>query len=122
IFRGDVKSLGVELLLPDRLKCSEPDMQRNVRDLGAGSAASIQDLRRKVKSGRRRRGGTGLARKYGLVSVAIVRSIRALDIWRQRHVANLVEQREDIALPAEVHRSLAVLVAADNLSLRTVEL
>src|ERR1700686_3648166 len=83
IFFANVKSLGMKLLVANRLKCSESDVQRYIRDLGAGSTAGIQDFRRKVQSRGGRRDGTGFAGKHGLVSRVIVLRIRPLDIRRQ---------------------------------------
>src|SRR5205085_11776750 len=118
----NVKPFGMKLLVTNRLKCSEPDVQRHIRDLSAGAPASIQDLRSKMQSGCGRSDGAGLTSKYSLVSLTILFSIRPLDIRRQRNVADLFEHGEDIAIQPEVHRSLAVLAASDDLRLQTIEL
>src|SRR5579859_3459166 len=113
----NMEPLGMKLLVTNRLKCPEPDMQRHIRDFSAGAPACLQNLGRKVQPSRGRRDGPGFAGEHRLVPLAILFSIRPLDIRRQRNVANLFEHREDIAVQPEVHGSLAVLAASNDLRL-----
>ena len=112
----------MELLVANRLKCSEPDVQRYICDSGAGSTARVQDLRREVQARGGRGDRTRFAREYGLVTIAIFGSVRAFNLRRQRDMADLVQPCKDVFVRSKVYRSLAVLAASDDLGLQTIEL
>src|SRR5260370_29221468 len=116
-----MKSFRVQLLTAHWLECSQPHVQRNIRDLNTSVAARVQNLRREVQARGRRRDRAGLARKYSLIPFPIVRPIAPLDIRRQRYMADPLQDVIDIAIQVKPDRSLAILAASNDLGLDIVE-
>lgn len=108
-------AFGVEMDVFDsfdahRLKCSQADVQRDVGNADTAGADLAENLRREVQTGGGSGDGTSLAREYGLVALAIGVRILAVDIGRQRDVANCFNCCEKVRHGLEAKRTLAELV------------
>ena len=84
-----------------RLKSAESDVQSDVGNPGLGVAASLQDFRREMQPSGRCGNGSTLASEYGLVAIAISRSVLTPDIRGQRDVADLFQHLMDVAVVVE---------------------
>ncbi len=73
-----------------RLKGAVPDMQRDFRGLHAADRKRVHQLGSEVQTRGRRRHRPAAAREHCLVADAIVLPIAALDVGRQRHMADRV--------------------------------
>ncbi len=65
-----------------------------------------------MQAGRRRRDGARRAREHGLVTLAVARIRRALDVRRQRHFAVLAPKRSGIAIERELDEAVVARVDA----------
>src|ERR1700730_9941517 len=104
-----------------RLKCSEPDVQRYICDVGSRCAASFQNFRYEVQARCGSCNRTRLAGKHGLISLSVFRAIRPLDVRRRGHMSDSLKQFIDIALPVESDRSFSVFAPADDLNLNAIQ-
>src|SRR4051812_38875730 len=98
----------------DRLKRSQPDVQRDLRDLNAAFFDLRQDLRREVQAGGRSGDRAALARVDGLVTVAIEGRILAGDVRWKRHVTELLDLGKKVGNGIKAERPLAEFAAADD--------
>src|SRR6476659_7759087 len=73
-----------------------------------------------MQPGRWRRHGPALARKHRLVALSVVRTIRSLDVRRQRHVTDRVDRGVDRrrVLRPETNDAAAVETKFENLALQ----
>ncbi len=90
----------VDALDAQRGKGAEADVQRDARDFDALRGERVEHLRREVQAGGGRGHRAALAREDGLVALAIRGRIVATNVGRQRHVADAVEDGEEIRPPA----------------------
>src|ERR1039458_1031659 len=102
-----------------RRKGAEAHMQRNSGYLNALGNKSFQQRRRKVQSGCRRSHRTGFAREDCLIALSIRLAIVAPNVGRQRHVANLVENSEEVVYVSETEQPLAELATLQHFSRKT---
>src|SRR5689334_21678253 len=109
--------VSLEFFVVDGLESSEPDVQGDECDGGAGRAALIQDFRGEVQPGRGRRYGAAGACKDGLVALAIRILVGTLDIRRQWHMADFFEGGVNIVVDMEPYGALAELAPRDDLGL-----
>jgi hypothetical protein len=100
-----------------RLKGSEADVQGNGLDLDASSANGIKNLRGKVKARSGSRCTARLVRKDSLVAVAIFFPIVTVNVRRQRHVTDLVENSLKILHRIKPQGALAELSGANDFGL-----
>src|SRR5437870_4094517 len=85
---------------PHRLKSAEPDMKRNLRGFNSTLRHAGEHFWSEVQScGRRCRGPTFLG-VDSLVTLPIFRTIFAIDVGRQRHMPNSLNDRKEVG-----HRS-----------------
>ena len=105
-----------------RLKRAVADVQRDGRALDAPLVQRVEKLRREMQAGGRRRDRAALARIHGLIPLAIALRVVALDVRRQRHVADLVDRVLDAraALRPETDRPPAVKMPIEHLSVQHV--
>ena len=108
-----------QIVLAHRLERAGADMQRDVTELDAALAQPLEHRLVEMQTRRRCRHGTRLARIHGLVAFRVTGIGLALDIRRQRHVAELEQQlfqrlgcfetqAEKFAITAQHHRMAAV--------------
>jgi len=95
-------------------KCTQANMQRDVRNLNAPCGKFIQYVRRHVQSGRGRGHGAAFPRKDCLIALAIAGRIVAANIGRQGHVADAIEHRKKIADWLELKDALAEFAAIQH--------
>ncbi len=94
----------------DRFEGAVADVQRDVSALDAMRGQRVEQPGREMQSGGRRRNRSALARKDGLVALAVRRAVVAPDVRRQRHVPQRIDQRHHAALrlSPEANRSPAL--------------
>jgi hypothetical protein len=85
-------SMLLDLLRPHRLERAVAHVQRQRDTLHPARLERVEDRRGEVKAGSRRRDRAALAGVDGLVAVAVEFRIRALDVGRQRHMADRVDR------------------------------
>ncbi len=115
--------LGVEtnvfnVFRPHRLEGPKTDVQSNGLDLDASSANGIKNLRGKVKASGGRGCTAWLVRKDSLVAVAIFFPIVTVNVRRQRHVTNPVENREEVRRRNKANCPFTEFSGGDNLGLQ----
>ena len=98
---GDVVALGVHRMVErvrrgDRLERVEPDHQLDLGHADAGRSETTEQFVGEVEPGRRRRGAPRDRREHRLVARRVAE--RRRDVGRQRHLADLVEQRQWVDL------------------------
>ena len=86
-----------------RLEGSRPDVQRYKRHLNAFRAQFFQQRFIKVQACRRGRDRARLLAVDGLVQLAVSLFVRTLNVRRQRHVADGVQDIKHRALVVELH-------------------
>ena len=111
--------LGVEadvfdVLGADGLEGSEAYVEGDGFDLDAVCAELVEDLRGEVEAGGGGGGGAGLVREDSLVAVAVFGGVVAVDVGRQRHVADPVEDGEEVCDWGEAQGALAELSGGDD--------
>src|SRR5579859_1702322 len=99
--RGKCVALAMQVDIGDALdaqrsKCTQTDVQGYARYLDSLRIELIQHQRRKVQSGSGRGHRTALARIYGLVTLPVRFGIVAVNIGRQRDVADAIERAIEI--------------------------
>src|ERR1039458_3817066 len=98
------------------LKRAQADVQRDLGRLDSALAYALKNFRREVQA-RRRRGdgaeGFGVDR---LVTLPVRGRIRAIDVGRQRNVANAIEHSEEVIHRIEAKVALAKSPTAHDLS------
>ncbi len=108
----------VDALDTKRRECAEADVEGDVGYFDAFADESVEDLRREVQSGCGRGDGTALIGKDGLIALAIGIGVVAMDVGRQRDVADLVEHGEEVICRVrewrELEKTLAELAALDD--------
>src|SRR4051794_26456234 len=78
----------------DWLEGADTDMEGDERGVDAAVAKAIEQARREVQTGRRRRDGARLTCEDGLVAVRVPRvGAAAADVRRQRHMTVAFEER-----------------------------
>ncbi len=82
----------VEVVGGDGLERAQPDVERDGRDGDAAGAHPLQEGGGHVEPGRRRGHRAGDPGEDGLVALAILRLVRAVEVGRQRHVARSLER------------------------------
>src|SRR5205823_11437100 len=103
-----------------RLKRSIPHVQR---DLGQRDATILQhpeNLRGEMQARRRRGDGSAVPREHRLIPFAIVYAIVALDVRRQRNMADRVDDilnRSTVAAP-QPDRAPSVKVPLEDLAVK----
>src|SRR6202163_2975713 len=80
-----------------RLKRSQPDVQRNLGNFNPAGTNSIEDLRREVQAGRRRRDRSPCLRVYSLVAIPVRRPVViAVNVGWKRHMSNAFDAGKEI--------------------------
>ncbi len=97
---------------------AEADVEGDAGDFDAASGESVEDLRSKVQAGGGCCDGASFAGVNGLVALAIGGLIVAADIGRQWHVADAVEDGEEIVDRLEAEQTLAEVVTLQDLGLK----
>jgi hypothetical protein len=99
-----------------RLERAVADVQRDLRALDASPGEIGQDGVAEMQAGRRRRHRPARAGVDRLVALAILRSIVAMDVRRQRDVANRIDRRGDVAaiLRPQANRAPPVKVPLEH--------
>ena len=100
-----------------RLKRSRPDVQRHLRERHALCAKPVEQLIREVQS-RRRRGDRAVGFcVHRLVTIAIGAGVdrRALDVRRQRRLADGLQEFVHVRCPREAKQIFAGVVLVDRL-------
>ena len=100
----------------DRPKCAESHMQRHMGDFHPHVLHLIEHLRRKMQSGRRRRGGSLMLRVNCLVPVFILKLMP--DVRRQRHLAEPVEDFLENSLIRKLNQAVSVIHDLEHFSLQ----
>ena len=91
----------------DRTERPEADMQSDFADGDAHVFDLFQEFRREVQTGGRRRGGAQLVAVDGLVPLLVLEFF--VDVRRQRHLADLLENGVEVAVIGKPHDSAAVV-------------
>src|SRR5215472_13134238 len=104
------------------LKGSQSHVQSDLGNLDAASADVLENRRREMQTGCGRGDasasfGPGIDR---LVALAVLAAVFAGDVRRQRHVTQLLHQREEIRHRAEADGSLAEISARGYLAFKLV--
>jgi hypothetical protein len=104
-----------EILGADRLKGSKTYVEGDGFDLDAALTELIKNFGSEVKTGGRSGGRSGFVRVHRLIAFAVFRAVVAMDIRRQRHVADLFEDGLKIGRRREAEGALAELSGGKNL-------
>ena len=84
--------MGLDLGDAHGLEGAVAHVQRDLDAFDAGGRHVIEDRLGEVQAGRRRGHGPALAGEHGLVPLAVRVEIRPLDVGRQRHMADGVDE------------------------------
>ena len=98
----------------DRLEGAEADVEGDGFDLNAAGAELFEDFGSKVEAGGGSGGGAELVGEDGLVALAIVSGIVAVDVWGQRHVADAIENSAKVFGGREAESAFAVFGGSDD--------
>jgi hypothetical protein len=79
-----------------RLKRSQAHVERDLRRLDATIPYAFKNLWREVQPSSRRRYRTACPRVDGLIAIPIPGTVRPIDIRRQRHMPQLLDQIKEI--------------------------
>jgi hypothetical protein len=71
-----------------------------------------------MQAGGGRGNGTALVGEYCLVAVTIGFGVVAMDVWRQRRVADGIEYSEEVVNEGELEQTLAELAALEDFGLK----
>src|SRR6185437_2092568 len=112
----DVKFVGLDCLLAQRLKCSQSDMKGHLDDLHAARADAVENVGRKMQACGGRGGRADWLREDSLIAYAIRSPIVALNVGWQGNVPDFLEPMEEIRRWREAQAALAELPAGDDLS------
>src|SRR5262245_16080951 len=96
----------------DRLEGRIADVMSDLNDLHAVSAQFVEGLRSEMQSGGRRRDRPTLARKDGLIARLVQPPFfdaLAFNVWRQRRIADLVNDPVEIAVALKTNAPAALL-------------
>src|SRR5262245_33361435 len=109
-----LRSNGVlfNLLDADGLESRISDVMSDLNDLHAVSAQLVEGLRSEMQSGGRRRNRPALAREDGLIARLVQPPFFdafAFNVWRQRRIADLVNDPVEIAVALETDAPAAFL-------------
>src|ERR1700761_3720130 len=95
----------------NRLKSAETNVQRDAGEFNAVSSECCENLRSEVQSGRRCGGRSRLPRVDGLIAFAILWRIGlvlvAMNVRRQRHVADAFDDGNEVGRGREAESALA---------------
>ncbi len=108
----------LNIINTNRLKRPQPNMERHRLNLHPPRPQLRKNLRRKVKPRSRRSRRSRFTRKHRLVAVFVLLTIIAMDIRRQRHMPNLIENRLKIRHRIEPKRPLPKVASRENLRLK----
>src|ERR1700733_5306506 len=106
-----------QLLGTNRLEGAQAHMECDGLDLNAIASEFGKNLRREVETGSGSGRGTGLACEHGLVAVAIFGTFMAVNVRRQWHVADPVEDSVELRRRRKTESSFAELPGGENLGL-----
>ena len=81
----------LDFCVVQRPESSQPDVECDARHVRSDSSALIKNSGCEVQSGSGCRNRAAFPREHCLITIAILTSIRATDIGRQRHVADAIE-------------------------------
>ena len=98
----------------DGLEGSEADVEGDGLDLDAVCAELGEDLGREVEAGGGGGGGAGFVGEDGLVAVAVFGGVVAVDVGRQRHVADAVEDSAEVVGGGEAQSAFAELAGGED--------
>jgi hypothetical protein len=93
----------------ERCKSSQTYVQRHAHDFYAVGGNLVEHLRCKVQTGSGRRYRSPLLGEDGLVSLTISVLVIAMNIGRQRHVSDAIENGEEIVDRGELEQPVAEL-------------
>src|SRR6516165_9629760 len=94
---------------------AEPDMKGDARDFDAAGSNGFQYLRCKVQSRGGRCDRPTVAGIDGLVALAVRCEVIPMNVGRQRHVTDLVENGKEIIDWSEFEEPVAELAALQDL-------
>ena len=101
----------------DGLEGAEADVECDVGGLDAALPEGFQNLWREVEAGGGRGDGAGLLGVDGLVALAVFWAVFAMDVGRERHVADAVEGGVEVGDWLEADGTLAVFAVGDDFCL-----
>ncbi len=104
----------VYALHAQRRKGAEAYVKRDARNLNAACCERGEHLRREVQTGRGRGHRAALLGEDRLVAIAIRVRIVAVNIRRQRDVADAIENGEEVVDRGELKQALAELAALEH--------
>src|SRR5580704_19711093 len=104
-----------QLFCANRLESSQADVEGNSLDLDIVLLQLSEDFGREVKAGSRGGGRAWFVREDGLVAVAVVGPVVAMNIGRQRHVAYFVEDSVEVLCRIETKSAFSELSSSDDL-------
>ena len=99
-------------------KRAQSHMQRYARDLHPASSDQIQHMRREVQACGGSSYGTSFSREDSLIAFAVSSGIVAVDVGRQRHMTDLLQDAEEIIDRGEFEKPVPVLAALQNFRLQ----
>ena len=119
---GQGVALAVEMDVGDALdaerrECAQANVQGQARDLNTLGGDLVLEFGRKVQAGGGRGYGSAFARVNGLVALAIILLIAAVNVGRQRDVADAIEGSVEIVDRLEAEEAVAVLAAFEDFGL-----
>src|SRR6266702_3550252 len=104
----------IEALDAERRECSEPDVKRDARHFDALGGERIKNVWREMEAGRWGSHRSAFARKHSLIAFAIGICIVAANVRRQRHMADEVQDGEEIVYWSKSQQTLAEFAAVEH--------
>src|ERR1019366_5753229 len=98
------------------LKRPEADMQRDLDSFDSTLVYALKNFRREMQARRRRGHGAEGFRVDRLVRLAVRRRVGAIDVGRQRNVADAIERAEEVVHRIEAQMALAKGPTTNDLS------
>ena len=104
----------IDVIDSERRKCSQTYVQRHAGDFYAVRGNLVEHLRREVQAGSGRSYRSSLLGENGLVSLTISVRVIAMNIGRQWHVSDAIEDGEEIVDRGELEQPVAELSALED--------
>jgi len=103
-----------ELFHADGLEGAKANVEGDGFDPDANLPELREDLGSEVQAGGGGGGRAGFVREDGLIAVAVLDAVVAMDVWRERHVADFVEDRVEVGRGHEAEGAFAELSGGEN--------
>src|SRR2546426_8627139 len=110
--------MAFDVFAADGLEGSQSHLQGDFADFNAPRAQPVENRRREVQAGSWSGHGAAPAGKDRLVAFAVGRFIGAVDVGRQRNVAQALDGAQQVFASAETKVSEAIFAAANHLGLQ----